>query len=77
MLSDAVPDGQAPGSRRGATGTRTPDLYSATVALFQLSYNPRASRVPCSLDRDVALCVSPRDPMGLEPIPPPSGRSAA
>ncbi len=30
----------------GAKGTRTPDLYNANVALFQLSYRPnRRSRL--------------------------------
>ncbi len=40
----ASPEGSGLTSRCGAKGIRTPDLYNAIVALYQLSYGPKIQR---------------------------------
>lgn len=61
------------GIRRGATGSRTPDLFYAIEARYHLRYSPRTSRVPDSLDRNVALSVPLCGAVGLEPTSYPVG----
>jgi hypothetical protein len=47
----------------GPEGTRTPDLYSAIVALSQLSYRPEGRRygslapIACQADRQRLYCL--------------------
>ncbi len=44
----ATPTGLAHQPRSGAEGNRTPDLNSAIVALYQLSYSPVLAK--CTVD---------------------------
>src|SRR5438270_7937255 len=41
----ALPEGERPGQRGGAEGTRTPDPHTASVVRYQLRHSPESARL--------------------------------